>query len=66
MGVPLLAQMPLVQSICDSGDAGKPAALNVDSITGHAFITVAQAVVTVTNRRNEDMKPTKVVQVKRK
>jgi ATP-binding protein involved in chromosome partitioning len=66
MEVPLLAQIPIVQSICDSGDAGIPAALNVDSITGRAFITFAQAVVTVTNRRNEILKPTKVVQVKKK
>ena len=27
MGVPLLAQIPIVQSICESGDKGKPAAL---------------------------------------
>ena len=66
MEVPLLAQIPIVQSICDSGDAGVPAALNVDSITGRAFITFAQAVVTVTNRRNEMLKPTKVVSVKKK
>ncbi len=66
MGVPLLAQIPIVQSICDSGDAGKPAVLDVDSITGRAFITFAQAVVTVTNRRNETLKPTKVVPVKKK
>ena len=66
MGVPLLAQIPIVQSICDSGDAGKPSVLDVDSITGRAFITFAQAVVTVTNRRNETLKPTKVVPVKKK
>jgi ATP-binding protein involved in chromosome partitioning len=66
MEVPLLAQIPVVQSICDSGDAGKPAALTVDSITGRAFLTFAQAVVTVTNRRNEKLKPTKMVQIKKK
>ena len=61
MQVPLLAQIPLVQGICDSGDAGKPAALNVDTMTGQAFINLAQAVVTVVNRRNKELPKTKVV-----
>ncbi len=64
MGVPLLAQIPLVQSICESGDTGEPAACNSDSMTGLAFINLAQAVVTVTNRRNKEQAPTQVVEVK--
>ncbi|MBQ7511028.1 MAG: P-loop NTPase [Prevotella sp.] len=51
MNVPLLAQIPLVQSICDSGDSGEPAALHIDTMTGQAFINLAQAVITVVNRR---------------
>ena len=31
-GVPLLGQIPIVQSICESGDAGHPVALD-DTIT---------------------------------
>ena len=61
MSVPLLAQIPLVQSICDNGDAGTPAALNSDSATGLAFINLAQAVVTVVNRRNKEQPATKIV-----
>ena len=61
MQVPLLAQIPLVQSICDNGDAGTPAALNSDSATGLAFINLAQAVVTVVNRRNKEQPKTKIV-----
>ena len=64
MQVPLLAQIPLVQSICDSGDKGEPAALNSDSATGLAFINLAQAVVTVVNRRNKEQPKTKIVGVK--
>ena len=59
--VPLLAQIPLVQSICDSGDSGKPAALDTDTMMGLAFLNFAQAVVTVTNRRNRQMEATKIV-----
>ena len=64
MNVPLLAQIPLVQGICESGDEGRPAALNSDSMTGLAFISLAQSVVTVTNRRNREQAPTKIVGVK--
>ena len=61
MNVPLLAQIPLVQSICDNGDSGTPVALNSDSATGLAFINLAQAVVTVVNRRNKEQPATKIV-----
>jgi ATP-binding protein involved in chromosome partitioning len=64
MGVPLLAQIPLVQGICESGDAGQPAALNSDSMTGLSFINLAQSVVTVVNRRNKELPKTKIVGVK--
>ena len=64
MNVPLLAQIPLVQGICDSGDKGEPAALNSETATGLAFINLAQAVVTVVNRRNKEQPATKIVGVK--
>jgi ATP-binding protein involved in chromosome partitioning len=61
MNVPLLAQIPIVQSICEDGDKGTPAALDVASPTGQAFIALAQSVVTVTNRRNAEQKKTERV-----
>ena len=64
MQVPLLAQIPLVQSICDNGDAGTPVALNSESATGLAFINLAQSVVTVVNRRNKEKPATKIVGMK--
>ena len=64
MQVPLLAQIPLVQSICDSGDAGEPVATRVDTMTAQAFLNLAQAVVTVVNRRNKEQPKTKIVKTK--
>ena len=61
MNVPLLAQIPLVQSICENGDNGTPAALDNTSITGLSFLNLAQAVVTVVNRRNKEQAPTQIV-----
>lgn len=63
MDIPLLAQIPLVQSICESGDSGAPAATKPDTITGQAFLNLAQAVVTTVNRRNKERGKTKIVQV---
>lgn len=62
MNVPLLAQIPLVQSICENGDEGTPAATQVDTMTGQAFLNLAQAVVTVVNRRNKEQPKTKIVE----
>ena len=64
MNIPLLAQIPLVQSICESGDAGAPAATNLDTVTGRAFLNLAQSVVIVVNRRNKELPPTKIVGTK--
>ena len=64
MQVPLLAQIPLVQGICEGGDAGKPAALSSETMTGLAFINLAQSVVTVVNRRNAELPKTHIVGVK--
>ncbi|MBR4572123.1 MAG: Mrp/NBP35 family ATP-binding protein [Prevotella sp.] len=61
MHVPLIAQIPLVQGICENGDNGTPAALDVASPVGQAFIALAQATVTVTNRRNAEREKTQRV-----
>ena len=64
LNCPLLAQIPVVQSICENGDKGTPAASQVDTVTGQAFLSLAQSVVTVVNRRNKEQAPTKIVEVK--
>lgn len=61
MGLPLLAQLPVVQSVCENGDAGKPSAADTDTIMGQAFLSLAQSVVTVVNKRNREMPKTKIV-----
>lgn len=61
--IPLLGQLPLVQSICESGDAGDPVALHPETPTGQAFLSLAQSVVTMTNKRNRDLPPTEILGV---
>ena len=65
MGCPLLAQLPLVQSVCEQGDAGSPAVVHTDTVMGQAFLNLAQAVVTVPNRRNRELPKTKIVHTKK-
>ncbi len=61
MDVPLLGQIPVVQSICQNGDDGTPEALNPASPTGQAFLQLAARVVTQTDKRNLEKAPTTIV-----
>lgn len=63
MNVPLLGQIPIVQSICEGGDNGTPVALNEDSATGRAFLSLAADVVRQVEKRNEEMAPTTIVKM---
>ena len=64
MKVPLLAQIPIVQDICQSSDDGIPAATDPANITGQAFMQLAARVVTETDRRRAELPPTQIVGMK--
>ena len=64
--VPLLGQIPIVQSICEGGDNGEPVALSEDSIIGLAFAELAQKVVNAVEIRNQTLPPTTIVEMKTK
>jgi ATP-binding protein involved in chromosome partitioning len=66
LGLTLLGQIPIVQSIREGGDNGIPVALKEDSVTGQAFAEVAKNVVHRVHIRNIQMAPTKKVKVSRK
>lgn len=59
--LPLLAQIPLVESVCESGDAGTPAVLDPSTPTGNAFLQLAARVVTQTDKRNAEQARTRIV-----
>ena len=64
MNVPLLGQIPIVQSICENGDKGTPVALDESTVMGRAFLSLAASVVRQVDRRNVEMEPTKIVGLK--
>jgi len=60
--VPLLGQIPVVESICNSGDNGTPSALG-DTETGQAFMHLAEEVIKEVDKRNRNLDPTKKVKI---
>ncbi len=64
LNIPLLGQIPLVQSICEGGDGGAPVALNEESITGQAFRNLAVSLIEQVEYRNVHQEPTMRVEVK--
>jgi ATP-binding protein involved in chromosome partitioning len=52
-GIRLLGQIPIVQNIREGGDNGQPVATNENSITGKAFMELAQNLVETIHERNE-------------
>lgn len=65
LDIPLLGQIPIVQSIREGGDNGIPAVVEQDSITGKAFKDVAQKVMELAKVRNETKAPTQKIHVKK-
>ena len=61
--VPLLAQIPLVQSIRESGDAGRPAILQEGTPVAEAFNEMIKNVETEVNKRNVLLPPTEIVRI---
>ncbi len=62
-GIELLGEIPLVQSIRESGDVGHPAALQNQSIVAEAFTELTRNVVRETIRRNKTLPPTESIQI---
>jgi ATP-binding protein involved in chromosome partitioning len=65
LDIPLLGQIPIVQSIREGGDDGKPVALNTDSVMGMAFAEVADKVVVAVEKRNQELPATQIVEIKK-
>lgn len=63
MNVPLLGQIPVVQSICEGSDNGSPVALE-DNVSGQAFMKLADNLIEKVNLRNKGQKPTERLKVK--
>lgn len=63
LNVKLLGEVPLVQSIREAGDYGRPAALQTDSVLEKIFEEIARNVVEETVLRNENLAPTEAIKI---
>lgn len=61
--LPLLGEIPLVQSIREAGDAGRPAVLQDNTPQSNAFKAFADNVVEAVEKRNTTQEPTKKVEI---
>jgi len=61
--VPFLGEMPLVQSIREAGDVGRPAALQTATPVEKAFEELTKKVVSEVVARNKTMPPTEAIKI---
>ncbi len=63
LGVPFLGEVPLVQSIREAGDVGRPAALQEQGPLPKVFENITQNMVTEMVKRNKSLPPTEVIKI---
>ena len=61
--VPFLGEIPLVQSIREAGDVGRPAALQTATAIEKAFENITRNVVQEVVHRNENLPPTEAIKI---
>ena len=63
--LPLLGQIPISQSIRENGDEGTPEIISEKSTTFKSFMELGDQVIQAVNKRNEELAPTKIVEITR-
>jgi len=63
LDVPFLGEVPLVQSIREAGDYGRPAALQTASVIEGVFEEITRNVVQETVNRNESLPPSEAIKI---
>ncbi|SHE81267.1 ATP-binding protein involved in chromosome partitioning [Psychroflexus salarius] len=61
--IPFLGEIPLVQSIREAGDVGRPAALQENTPLAEAFTELTRNVVQQVVNRNENIPPTEAIKI---
>lgn len=63
LNVPFLGEIPLVQSIREAGDFGRPAVLQTGSIVESVYEKITRNVVEETVKRNSNLAPTEAIKI---
>ena len=63
LGIPVLGEIPLIQSIREAGDVGRPAALQDDSKIAAIYTETAQKMIESLVERNKNLPATEAVKI---
>jgi len=63
LSVPFLGEVPLVQSIREAADAGRPAALQENTAVSNNYETITQNMIVSLVERNNTLPPTEIVRI---
>lgn len=63
LGVPFLGEVPIVQSIREAADAGRPAALQENTPVSNNYETITQNIIISLVERNDTLPPTEAVRI---
>lgn len=63
LGVPFLGELPLLQSIREAGDVGRPAAMQEETEIEAAFTEITKNVVEQMVKRNSALPPTRAIEI---
>lgn len=63
LDVPFLGEVPIVQSIREAGDYGRPAALQNDTVVAKVFEEISRNVVEQVVKRNDSLPPTEAIKI---
>ena len=63
LNLPLLGEIPILQSIREAADIGHPVTLQSGSLSSNAFMDLASNMVSQLELRNKEMRPTEVVKI---
>ena len=63
LGVPFLGEIPIVQSIREAGDFGRPAAMQTETAIETAFDAITKEVVQQVVKRNKNLPPTEAIKI---
>ena len=61
--IPFLGSLPLIQTVREASDYGRPAALQEEGTAKESFVSVTRKVVEQVIKRNKDLPPTKAVKI---
>lgn len=61
--IPILGRVPLIMSIVEDSDSGKPTVINLDSSYKKYFSEIAQKFLEEVDKRNKNLPPTEILKI---